>query len=210
MTAAEAMDGRVRRRERNAALLYDAAAELLATRSLDEISVEEICRRAGVGRATFFRIFETKEGLLREFNRRLTADAAARIDAAGDIDLRAALGHVRDAIIEAWGHAGPGHASMALTYAYHAPERIHDPHPELYALVRQRIERAMASGEIPGVVPASLAASLAVINLTAPVAWTLSHRADELDELSGVLLDQWYAGMISTPKPDRRRNGPRP
>jgi AcrR family transcriptional regulator len=197
MTTVHTPDGRARRRERNAAKLYDAAAELLATRTLDRISVEEICQRAGVGRATFFRIFETKEGLLREFNRRLTADAAARIDAAGDIDLRTALGHIRDAIVDAWHQAGPGHASIALEFAEHAPSRIHDPHPELYALVRHRIELAMASGELPGTVPAPLAASLAVINLTAPVAWTLSHRADDLGTLARLLLDQWYAGMTS-------------
>jgi hypothetical protein len=66
---------------------------------------------------------------------------------------------------------------------------------------------AMASGELPDTVPATLAASLAVISLTAPVAWTLSHRADDLDELSRVLLDQWYAGMTSTV---RTSEGPAP
>jgi AcrR family transcriptional regulator len=207
MTAVEPLDGRARRRERNAGRIYDAAAELLATRPIEDISVEEICQRAGVGRATFFRIFETKAGLLREFNRRLAADAADRIDAAGDIDLRTALGHIRAAIIEAWRQAGPGHAGIALELAHHAPTRIHEPHPELLALVQRRIELAMASGELPDTVPATLAASLAVISLTAPVAWTLSHRADDLDELSRVLLDQWYAGMTSTV---RTREGPAP
>ena len=113
----KAADGRILRRERSAARLYDAAQELHPRKALDDVSVDEICEHAGVGRATFFRIFETKAGLLREFNRRLTLDAIARIEAAGEIDLLSALGLVRAAILDAWRDAGPGHAAMALEFA---------------------------------------------------------------------------------------------
>ena len=194
------LDGRTRRRERNAERLYDAALEFSATRSFGEFTVEEICDHAGVGRATFFRIFENKAGLLREFNRRLAHDAAARIDNAGDTDLYRALHHVRDAIIDAWSDAGPGLAGMAREFTNTSRSAdLHSPHPELFALVRQLIAAAIATGDLPGTVPADLAASLAVINLTAPVAYTLAGHPADTATLSQTLLDQWYIGMTAAP-----------
>lgn len=198
MNVVEPADGRTRRRERNAERLYDAAAELLTTRSFDELTVEEISQHAGVGRATFFRIFETKAGLLREFNRRLAADAAARINSTGDLDLRAALGHVRDAITDAWRDAGPGLAAMAREFANTSKSAdLHSPHPELLALVQQLIAAAIGTGELPDTIPADLAASLALVNLTAPIAYVLAGHPADTDQLSHVLLEQWYAGMTA-------------
>jgi AcrR family transcriptional regulator len=201
-----AFDGRSARRERNAARLYDSANELLAVRTFEELSVEEICARAGVGRATFFRIFETKAGLLREFNRRLADDAAARLTAAGDnVDLRTALDHVRAAIVDAWRHAGPGHVGMAATYRATRPSGDpHSAHPELLALVAERISIGIASGAIVDTVPVEIAASLVLINLVAPVAHAIDGHAVDIDELSVVLLDQWLRGM----KPSTRRRAP--
>jgi len=204
MSAAGTVDGRTRRRERNAERLYDAAIELLAGRPFDELTVEDVCHQAGVGRATFFRIFETKAGLLREFNRRLADDAAARIDAAGDIDLRSSLQHVRDAIIDAWRDAGPGLAGMAREFTSTSRSGdLHSPHPELLALVRQLITDAMQSGELPSAVPADLAASLALVNLSAPIAYVLAGNDADTDHLSRVLLEQWYSGMTAVADPAR-------
>ena len=209
MTAADAIrpavafDGRTRRRQRNAERLYDAANELLAARSYDELSVDEICARANVGRATFFRIFETKAGLLREFNRRLANDAAHRIEEAGDVDVHTALGHIRDAIIDAWRRAGLGHVGMAREFLRSAPSaEPHAAHPELLALVVERISTAVDTGELPETVPVALAASLALTHMTAPIAYAIAGHDVDIDALSRVLLDQWYAGMTA---PVRRR-----
>lgn len=200
------LDGRSARRERNAARLYDAADELLAVRSFDELSVEEICERADVGRATFFRIFETKAGLLREFNRRLAADAAARLDAAGGIDLRGALDLVRAAIVDAWRHAGPGHAGMAAAYIATLPTgNPHAAHPELLELVAERITIGMQSGAIVDDVPVDIAASLLLLSLVAPVSHAIEGRDVDIDALSTVLLDQWLRGMSATPARSAQR-----
>jgi AcrR family transcriptional regulator len=191
-----AVDGRALRRRRNAERLYDAADELLATRSYEELTIEEICQRANVGRATFFRIYDTKAGLLREFNRRLAQDAAERIRAAGSVGVRTALGHVRDAIVDAWRHAGPGHAGMAREFARSVPTTdLHAAHPELLALVVERISIAVEAGELPGTVPVDLAASLALIHMTAAVACAIAGRDVDIDNLSRILLDQWFTGM---------------
>jgi AcrR family transcriptional regulator len=193
---APAVDGRALRRQRNAERLYDAADELLATRSYEELTIEEICQRAKVGRATFFRIYDTKAGLLREFNRRLAADAAERIRAAGSADIRTELGHVRDAIVDAWRHAGPGQLGMAREFARSMPTAdLHAAHPELLALVVERISIAVDAGELPAAVPADLAASLALIHMTAPVACAIAGRDVDFDQLSRVLLGQWFTGM---------------
>jgi AcrR family transcriptional regulator len=194
------LDGRRARRERNAARLYDAANELLAGRTFDELSVDEVCARAGVGRATFFRIFETKAGLLREFNRRLADDAASRLAAAGDVDLRTALDLVRAAVVDAWRDAGPGHVGIAAAYLQALPSGSpHAAHPELLALVAERIAAAVEIGELPATVPTEVAASLVLLNLIAPVAHAISLRDVDIEQLSRVLLDQWLAGVRATP-----------
>lgn len=195
-TPVDAVDGRSRRREHSADKLYNAADALLATQHFDELSVEDICERAGVGRATFFRIFETKSGLLREFNRRLTRDAAQRIGLAGDIDARTALGLVRDAINDAWQHASTGHLGMARSFLTSIPSSDpHAAHPELLALVTQIVHDGVVRGELSSEVPVDLAASLALINLSAAAAYAVAGRSHDIDELSQVLLEQWYTGM---------------
>lgn len=202
--AIDAVDGRSLRRERNAARLYDAAEELLATRSFDELTVDEVCERAGVGRATFFRIFDTKAGLLREFNRRLAEDARRRLDEAGDVDIRTALDHVRRAIVEAWRRAGRGHVGMAQEFVRTMPpDDPHSAHPELFALVAERIVLAVDSGELPDTVPSDLAATLALMQIIAPVGYALAGRDVDIDELSRVLLDQWVHGMEAGEWPGR-------
>ncbi len=213
MTAVEPVDpaartdGRSLRRERNAELLFDAANELLASRSFDELNVDDICEHAGVGRATFFRIFDTKAGLLREFNRRLACDASERLDAAGDVDIRTALEHIRAAIIDAWRDARPGHVGMASEFMRSLPAGSpHAAHPELLALVVERITAAMDSGELPDTVPPDVAASLILLNLVTPVAHAIEGHNVDINHLSQVLLEQWIAGMTaSTTRPRRRK-----
>jgi AcrR family transcriptional regulator len=193
-------DGRGRRRDLNAARLYDAADALMATQSFDELTVDRICEEARVGKATFFRIFETKAGLLREFNRRLARDAAQRIAHAGDADVRTTLGHIRAAIVDAWRHAGPGHVGMAREFIRTMPSSDpHAAHPELLALVAEAIVAAVAKGELSGRVPTDLAAALALVQMIAPMNYVMTGEAADIDELSSLLLDQWLAGMADVP-----------
>lgn len=50
--------------------LTDALVALLRKKPLEEISVSELCTRAGVGRASFYRNYESKEEILtREIDR---------------------------------------------------------------------------------------------------------------------------------------------
>ena len=53
-----------RRVERTRQVVRDAFLALMAERGLDEISVQDICRRANIGRSTFYIHFENKDQLL--------------------------------------------------------------------------------------------------------------------------------------------------
>lgn len=190
------IDGRRLRREENARRLYDAATELFATGSFDELSVDDICEQAGVGRATFFRIYDTKAGLLREFNRRLTADARSRLAAAETDDVRARLDIVRQTIVDAWSAAGTGHIGMAVeALRAGSSSGMHALHPELFDLVTEIIADAVERDELAATVPVRLAASLAVVHLSSAVAYSLARDEVDIDELSRTLLDQWLRGM---------------
>jgi len=198
-------DGRTKRRHRNAELLYDAACELLATTSFDELAVEDICARAGVARATFFRIFDNKAGLLREFNRRLALDAADAVAAAGTADIAKILEVIRESIYRAWLGAGPGLIRMAAEHAYSAPSSDpHAAHPELFELVLEAVTAAIATGELSDAVPVDLAASLALVQMIAPMTYVLSGSDVDIEALSRLLLHQWLRGMAPTGIEDRR------
>src|SRR5690349_5183478 len=165
-------DGRTKRRHRNADLLYDAACELLATKTYDELAVEDICAHAGVGRATFFRIFDNKAGLLREFNRRLALDATDCIAASSATGAASTLKVIRRTIYRAWSQAGPGLVGMAAEHAHGAPSSDpHAVHPELFALVSEVVTAGIGTGELSDAVPVELAASLALLHMIMPMTY---------------------------------------
>ena len=137
--------------------------------------------------------------MLLEFNRRLAADAAARLDAAEGADLATSLELIRTAIVDAWRHAGPGHVGMALAFAQStASPDLHAAHPELLALVVRCINDAVRRSELPGTIPQDLAASLALVQMIAPMTYVMEGRDADFDALSRLLLRQWINGMTTT------------
>ncbi len=192
---ADVVDGRTQRRHNNAQRLYDAADELFRSTDYDDVSVDDICAAAGVGRATFFRIYGTKAGLLRELNRRLAADAAARLEPLTDATLDESLDAIRCAVVAAWADAGPGHYRMAADYLRQLPlDDPHGVHPELMQMVTQRVERAMAAGEISDDLPADFTARSALVTFLMPFAEAFGGGDVDLDVASRVLLRRWCAG----------------
>ena len=75
-------DLRERNRVDNRAATVDAAFALFAERGYCNVTVADICDAAGIGRRTFFRYFATKDDVLTEPAREMTACAAAAIAAA--------------------------------------------------------------------------------------------------------------------------------
>ena len=107
------IDKRNLRRMRTREKLYDAAIALIAERGLDETTMDEIARRAGVGRSTLFVHFETKLDFLREFYGRFVEEvlASARKDWTGDYrgDLQI--------LLESWGSLGQRDAPVVARLA---------------------------------------------------------------------------------------------
>ena len=76
------MDLRERNRVDNRAATVDAAFALFAERGYCHVTVADICDAAGIGRRTFFRYFATKDDVLTEPAREMTARVAAAITSA--------------------------------------------------------------------------------------------------------------------------------
>jgi AcrR family transcriptional regulator len=143
---------RARQKRRTRDRIYDAAVDLFATRSYGEVTVEEICDRAEVGRATFFRFYGSKAGLLSEFGRRLADRIEARLDVVAGEGASATdqLWAVQDEIATAWGLSATSTREMAREWIRNATVAdLHDgAHPpEMLALVADIVREGQASGE---------------------------------------------------------------
>lgn len=67
------------RKERTLKLLNDAFVELIHEENIDQITVSQLCDRAMIRRATFYRHFESKEAFIAAFIRGQRADISAQV-----------------------------------------------------------------------------------------------------------------------------------
>ena len=143
---------RERKRERTRAAIYEAAMELFETRPYAEVTVEDICARAEIGRATFFRFYGAKAALLLEFNRRLADRARDAIDAQGLDSAPDQLRTVASVIAEAWATSSEAMRAMAFEMLNRpeTPVGGESLHPELIALVADVIRDGHTHGELRG------------------------------------------------------------
>ncbi len=65
---------RSRKKEQTRRGIFSAAMKLFAAKDYDAVTIEEICDKADVAKATFFLHFPNKAALLTEFNERLTVN----------------------------------------------------------------------------------------------------------------------------------------
>jgi AcrR family transcriptional regulator len=61
--------------------VLDAAAELFYARGVHEVGMDELITATGLGKATVYRLFPTKDELIGAYLRRLAAEILAAIDA---------------------------------------------------------------------------------------------------------------------------------
>ncbi|MGH9212383.1 MAG: TetR/AcrR family transcriptional regulator [Acidimicrobiales bacterium] len=140
---------RARKKHRTRDRIYRAAVDLFAVRPYDEVTVDEICERAEVGRATFFRFYGSKAGLLGEFSHRLAERIAHRLDERPERSSTEQLWVVQDEIATAWGLSAPSTRSLAREWVRNATASdLKDPSsPELLALVADIVRDGQGSGE---------------------------------------------------------------
>ncbi len=189
------MSSRMQNRLDTEAAIFDAAVALIEVQGYEHTSVEEICEAAGVGRATFFRHFETKAGLLREYNRRLTADARHRLEALVTTDARSRLQVIADAVHDTWSAAGPGVRRLGADAATLSDPTGSRTHPELLALVLDVVRAGSAAGQLATELPPPLTAYLVVSHLAGATAWWFNHPDDDLRQLLDHSLSQCLQGI---------------
>jgi AcrR family transcriptional regulator len=199
------MGKRMQNRLETEAAIFDAAVALIERQGYDNTTVEEICAAADVGRATFFRHFETKAGLLREYNRRLAENAADRLSAMDDAHAVARLAAIADAVHDAWASAGPGVRRLGGDAAALADPTGERTHPELIRLVLRVVRDGLDAGELRTELPPPLVAHLVVDHLAGAAWWWFDHPDDDLRALLDHSLEQCVHGLGNPST--RRTNG---
>lgn len=153
-------DGRTVRRQENAKRLFDATMRLAQRSGYQSITATDICNEAGVGRATFFRIYKTKAGLLREFNRRLAVEIEESVGS-GQGTAITKLFIVADKIALAWQRGGAVLAAMVTDYIRSSDQGAsHWVHQEIYDLVVIIVTQGIEAKELRRSMPAEQLASL--------------------------------------------------
>lgn len=154
---------------------------LFYERGYEEVTVDEICEKAGISKGTFFRYFESKFGLVDEFNQRI----AARIDAAIDLKTMSASQCIRqatDTLYKEWLHSAPQIRALAREFVRagtHMTENLADPMARgLVKTLVDVIEFGQEQGEFDAQYDAHLVAPIIVF------AWSVSTVAwfDQRDQ----------------------------
>lgn len=194
-TTSKSKDGRHLRRADNRQRIYEAALALLDTRSFNDLSIDDICKEAGVGRATYFRIYKTKPGLLLEFNRRLTVRAKLRLKELGKASAKESLFVVGEEIATAWNEVSPTAASIAVEFVGNLTlANLHEAHPDLLQLVISIVKRGITSGEIRAVFPPDFLGSLALFYISAAALLWFEDTEQDLSLFMQEAIDSWLNG----------------
>ncbi|MEW2354646.1 TetR family transcriptional regulator [Spirillospora sp. NPDC029432] len=194
---------RQRKRQRARDGLYAAALELLADRPYEEITIDEICERAEVGRASFYRIYGAKAGLLLEFNHRLARDAREAMPAHDSASAVERLRAVQRTLVANWTATGPALREMLRAFLTEAGPALFSaateapPHPELLSLVAQIVERGQRTGELDARLEPSFVSWLVVTGMaTATGQWITGGERTDLERATGDVLEVLLAGLV--------------
>lgn len=202
VNAQKATDGRSQRRQKSADRIYDAAMELLEERSYADVSVEDICERAGVGRATFFRAYGGKDGLLRELNSRIARKIRDRLTQSGAPDLVSRLKVIGAEFAEVWSNATPGALALATDFTKSASVlEAHSIHPELLAEVIGVVREAMDQGEVDCSFPAEFVGNMALFQIAGTMAFWMENRHLDITKIMDEAVSVWAYGYVkATPQ----------
>lgn len=194
----KATDGRSQRRQKSAERIFDAAMELLEDRSYADVSVEDICKRAEVGRATFFRAFGGKDGLLRELNSRIARKIHDRLAQEGETGLVARLNLIGEEFAEAWSNATPGAMALVIDFTRSASVlEAHSIHPELLEEVIGIVRQAIDDGEIESSFPADFMGNMALFQIAGTMAFWMENRDLDIRKIMKEAISVWAYGYVT-------------
>jgi AcrR family transcriptional regulator len=146
--AGQVRRGRPRRADADAAIL-SAALELVAEAGIGGLSMDQLAQRAGVGKATIYRRWASKESLILDALRLATSP----IPVPDEGDLRADLIAYTDAIVERLGASRTSDVLPHLIAAscYDEPLRasLEEYTHSRQATLRRILKRGIERGELP-------------------------------------------------------------
>jgi AcrR family transcriptional regulator len=150
ISAAATDDERPWRSARRQKILH-AAAELLRQASSESVQIEDVVRRAGIGRATFYRYFASKEELIATCFAQAIDVLDARLTAATDaaVDPPDELRRMVEALVEVQAeHFAPLRllARSRTELSRRWREALGELRVRVLALLRANLERGIASG----------------------------------------------------------------
>ena len=180
--------------ERNRERIVAAARDVFAERGLDA-PLEAIARRAGVGQATLYRRFATRQDLLvAAFGPKLAAYTEAIERALKDPDPWRGFCDYLTAI--AGMQRGDSGFRDILTRAFPDARELRAQRDRVYRGVAELVERAKATGRlredfVPEDVPLLLMANAGVVAATA------EHAPESSDRLVGYLLQAFASAAAS-------------
>lgn len=181
------------RSARNRAAVLDAAVELLAEASYEELSMENIATRAGVHKTTVYRRWPTKADLVADAIR-ARSQAAVPLPDTGSLhgDLRAFARAIANNIGSDMG----GHMTRTLVAASVTSHEVEARSPRFWAerlaLAGVIIERAKIRGELPD----NIDANLVIETLIGPLYVRLLLTGEPIDaSLADSVADLVAAGV---------------
>ena len=187
------MTSRLEHRRQMQAGIFDAAIRLFDLHGYDDTSVEEICAEAGVGRATFFRYYETKSGLIREIDRRVAAQVRRQQQERDDPSFSALLQIVADVLYQTWAHPGNG-----LRAVGRESTSVPRPSRRVFAytleVVVETTTQALERDDLDSALPPQLIGYVALMQLTSAVGWWLDNPDNDLRALLAGIVQHTLSG----------------
>ncbi|WP_331502852.1 TetR/AcrR family transcriptional regulator [Phenylobacterium sp.] len=110
--------------------IYEASMELFIRRGYQDVTIDEICEASGISKATFFRYYGSKFGLVDEFNQRIAAKISAAVDFES-MSASDALMKATDILYEEWLQSASQMRNLAEEFlrsgVQMSPDNIADP-----------------------------------------------------------------------------------
>jgi AcrR family transcriptional regulator len=159
MPTATATPDAARRSERSYRAIIDAAKELLDEQGFAATSIDQIARRAGVGKQTIYRWWPNKAAVVLEAH---AEQAAERIAVPDTGSLRGDLRAIAASFCHNLSDTQIGRVCVELIGEAQADERFADAYRDVFvtarrAAVRMMLERGRERGEVRGDVDLELA-----------------------------------------------------